>query len=153
MRERKRAATNYLPLPHRPLLSSNLVTTEEEEVEVDLVANMRVVRVKCHRIVRSSSSIRQQASLILPSSSRPKDPPILAIQGSNRATTSIILGWQPTIPSTTIPLARLVTLQTTIRGMSKAPLLLLPILSLDLATTRTCTLQVTKSCQSKYNFS
>ena len=130
----------------QPHLSSSLVTAEEEGV--DLVANMRLVRVKCNLIVGTSSS--RQASLTL-ASSRPRDLPILAIQGSNRATSSIILAWPPTTPSTTIPLARLVTHQTTIQGMSKATLLLLllPMLSLDLVTTRTCTLQVTKS---KYNF-
>ena len=131
----------------QPHLSSSLVTAEE--VGVDLVANMRLVRVKCNLIVGTSSS--RQASLTL-ASSRPRDLPILAIQGSNRATTSIILAWPPTTPSTIIPLARRVTHQTTIQGMSKGTLLLLPMLSLDLVTTRTCTLQVTKSCQSKHNF-
>ena len=129
-----------LHLPHHHLLSSCLVTAGEE---VGLVVNMRV-RVKCSRIVRI---IRQQASLISPNSSsssnRPKELPILAIQGSNRATTSIILVWRPTIPSTTTPPARLVTHPTTIRGTSKDTLPH-PLISLDLATTLTCTLQVKK---------
>ena len=130
-----------LHLPHHHLLSSCLVTAGEE---VGLVVNMRV-RVKCSRIVRI---IRQQASLILPnnnnnSNSRPRELPILAIQGSNRATTSIILVWRPTIPSTTTPPARLVTHPTTIRGTSKDTLPH-PLISLDLATTLTCTLQVKK---------
>ena len=128
-----------LHLPHHHLLSSCLVTAGEE---VGLVVNMRV-RVKCSRIVRI---IRQQASLISPnnsSNSRPRELPILAIQGSNRATTSIILVWRPTIPSTTTPPARLVTHPTTIRGTSKDTLPH-PLISLDLATTLTCTLQVKK---------